>query len=88
MSLDGSFFGSSFPHVFMKTFPYAITLPPKVYFYEPKIFGFRIAGKLGSQFHKPVEGSVRYTEEEDSERLISQFKSKFRQEREESKASE
>jgi len=83
MSLDGSFFGTSFPQIFLKNFPYAIILPPKVYYYEPKIFGFKIVGKRGSKYHKPVSGPIRYPEEENIDKLISDFKDKFRQQRHE-----
>ena len=40
----------------------AIILPPKIYHYEPKIFGFKIAGKRGSKYFKPPKGNVRYVE--------------------------
>jgi casein kinase II subunit beta len=33
MNLDGAFFTSSLPHIFMKHYPEAIILPPKVYYY-------------------------------------------------------
>jgi hypothetical protein len=35
-------------------------LPPKIYFYEPKISGFKIAGKRGSKFFEPPKTNVRY----------------------------
>jgi hypothetical protein len=40
INLDGSFFGAGFPHVFLKHFPTCVVMPPKVYHYAPKIFGF------------------------------------------------
>ena len=40
----------------------AIILPPKIYHYEPKIFGFKIAGKRGSKYFEPTKGNVRYVE--------------------------
>lgn len=43
-------------------FPMAIILPPKIYHYEPKIFGFNIAGKRGSKYFDPPKGNVRYIE--------------------------
>ena len=52
INLDGSYFGTSLPHVFMKTFKQAIVLPPQIHFYEPKIFGFKIYEKKGSLYHK------------------------------------
>lgn len=41
----------------------AVILPPKIYFYEPKIYGFKIAGKRGSAFFKPTTGNVKVVEE-------------------------
>lgn len=63
----------------MKHYPKAIILPPKVYYYQPKIFGFKIFGKKGSKYYKPVSGNVKYTEdEEDVRRLVDSFKKNFR----------
>ena len=42
----------------MKTFKQAIVLPPKINFYQPAIFGFKIIGKKGSIYHKST-GWVR-----------------------------
>jgi len=50
----------------MATYPEAILLPPKIYFYEPKIFGFKIFGKRGSKYYQPTKGAIRYTEEEEN----------------------
>jgi len=52
-NVDGAWFGTSFPHVFLKNYPNVVILPPKVYLYEPQIAGFKIYGKRGSKFHKP-----------------------------------
>lgn len=38
-------------------------LPPKVYFYEPVLHGFKIAGKRGSKFFKPVKKDITETRE-------------------------
>lgn len=35
-------------------------MPPKIYFYEPKICGFKIAGERGSKFFEPATGNVKY----------------------------
>ena len=40
-------------------FPQAVILPPKIYHYEPKISGFKIAGKRGSKYFNPPKGNVR-----------------------------
>lgn len=60
---DGAYFGTSFPHVFMMHFPQTIILPPKIYYYEPKIFGFKIAGKRGSKTFEPPKGNVKFIED-------------------------
>ena len=80
MNIDGSYFGTSFPAQFMNEFPNAIVLPPKVYFYEPKIYGFNLFGKRGSKYYKPTMGAVRYTEdEEDIDDLVEDFKQKLKE---------
>ena len=56
-SLDGSYFGQSFPHIFLTTFDNFIEQQPKVYLYEPQISGFRLAGKRGSKFFNPQKMS-------------------------------
>jgi hypothetical protein len=40
-SVDGAFFGATFPHLFLLQFPQYIPTEPKVTF-VPKIFGFKI----------------------------------------------
>ena len=56
--LDGAYFGSSLAHVFFQTYEKLIVLPPKVYFYEPQLLGFRIAGKRGSKFFEPEKSAI------------------------------
>ena len=63
VNIDGAAFGTSFPHVFLKHFSNAVILPPKIYHYEPKIFGFKVAGKRGSKFFEPPKGNVRIVED-------------------------
>lgn len=50
-------------HKFFATYEKSITMPPKVYFYEPKIFGFKLAGKVGSKYHEPKTDVIVDTEE-------------------------
>jgi hypothetical protein len=66
INLDGSVFGTALPHVFLTHFPTAVVLPPKVYYYQPKIFGFPIFGKRGSKWSTAgkVLGGVRLTDED------------------------
>jgi casein kinase II subunit beta len=54
VNIDGVYFGTSFPQLFLQHFPQAIILPPKINLYEPKIFGFNIYGKRGSKYYNPV----------------------------------
>jgi hypothetical protein len=54
VNIDGAYYGTSFPHVFIKHYPDAIILPPKIYLYEPKIFGFKVCGKRGSKYYQPA----------------------------------
>lgn len=43
-TIDGSYFGTTFPHLFVKTYPSVLPDPTTTPFkrYEPKIFGFKI----------------------------------------------
>jgi casein kinase II subunit beta len=79
INIDGAYFGTSFPHAFLQHYPEAVILPPKVYFYEPKIFGFKLAGKRGSKLFKPPQGTIKYIEESmnyvDREKLYKEVKS-------------
>lgn len=63
VNIDGAYFGTSFPHMFIKHYPDAVILPPKVYLYEPKIFGFKMAGKRGSKYFEPPKGPVKMVDE-------------------------
>lgn len=63
VNVDGACFGTSFPQAFLMHYPMAVILPPKIYHYEPKIFGFKIAGKRGSKYYNPPKGNVRYVED-------------------------
>jgi len=74
INLDGSFFGSDLPHVFLKHYPTAVVVPPKVYHYQPKIFGFQVFGKRGSKYFKPANytGGVRFTEDDPDAQAILQ----------------
>jgi hypothetical protein len=60
VNIDGAYFGTSFPHHFIKHFKQAVLLPPKIYHYEPKIYGFKIVGKRGSKYYDPPTGNIKY----------------------------
>ena len=49
VNLDGSFFGTSFPHVFLASYQ-AMIQQKEAQKYEPKLFGFKICGKPGSKW--------------------------------------
>lgn len=74
VNIDGAFFGTSFPHHFLKHYTQAVILPPKIYHYEPKIYGFKIVGKRGSAFFNPPKGNIRFNEDTmtgvDKEKLL------------------
>jgi hypothetical protein len=66
----------------LQHYPDAIILPPKVHFYEPKIYGFKIHKKRGSKAYQPIQGSVKYIEDSmsgvDKENLANEMKAKNR----------
>jgi casein kinase II subunit beta len=48
LDIDGAYFGTSFPHVFLKTYSDLMPQgPPK---FIPKIYGFKIFGMRGSRY--------------------------------------
>lgn len=53
-------------------------MPPKVYLYEPKIFGFNIHGKRGSKAYQEPIGAIKYIEDSmqqmEKEKLLSKIK--------------
>ena len=63
VALDGAYFGTSIAHVFLQMYSKSVTLPPCVYFYEPKLFGFKVAGKRGSMYYTPCKENVSDTRE-------------------------
>jgi len=49
INVDGAYFGTSVPHIFLKSFKEAVVLPPRIFNYEPKIHGFKLYKKAGSR---------------------------------------
>lgn len=82
---DGAFYGSSFPYIFMNAFPAAVQLPPKVHFYEPKIYGFSIVGKRGSKYYKPEASAVKEVYDENGktqeQKLLEEFKKNYQKQK-------
>ncbi|EAK89111.1 casein kinase II regulatory subunit; besthit Pf 23508244 [Cryptosporidium parvum Iowa II] len=55
IDIDGAFFGTSFPHIFLQVYPeYISTSCPEPYY--PKIFGFRVSDKLSIIERKGING--------------------------------
>ena len=49
--VDGAYFGCSFPHILLMTYPDLVPKEEPVA-YVPRIFGFKIYGKKGSKFYE------------------------------------
>lgn len=63
--VDGAAFGTSFPHIFFKTYPEFVHSLPKSRIYEPKIYGFKLHRKPFYHCRKHSRSLSR--EREDSE---------------------
>jgi casein kinase II subunit beta len=50
--VDGAYFGSSFPHFLLQTYPELYPNPARAE-YIPKIFGFRVYNRKGSKLKEP-----------------------------------
>ncbi|OLL26703.1 Casein kinase II subunit beta-1 [Neolecta irregularis DAH-3] len=76
--IDGAFFGTTFPHLFFKTYPELVPIPStKVY--EPKIFGFRVSGRAKSgprmswlRMRPPIDSGNNDDEEKEEEEIESE----------------
>ena len=75
VDVDGAYFGSSFPHIFLQTFP---ELRPSVSAikYVPKIYGFKIYGKKGSKYEKLVQMEKEKKEKKENEKSGTYVKMK------------
>lgn len=51
--VDGAYFGCSFPHILLQTYPDLRPAEQPVLF-VPRIFGFKLFQKKGSKFHEPA----------------------------------
>ena len=51
MNLDGAFFGSAFPHIFLKEYGEQIVMKKKKE-YVPMIYGFKLFKQKGSKYHE------------------------------------
>lgn len=50
-SIDGAYFGTTFPHIFIQTFPDSCPTTKSKQKYVPRIFGFRIADRYSKENH-------------------------------------
>ena len=66
IDVDGAYFGNSFPHIFLQTFP---ELKPKVgpTSFVPKIYGFKLYQKKGSKYYKEIKEEEKKEEEKKEE---------------------
>lgn len=53
--VDGAFFGCSFPHILLQTFPDLAPTPNQSIF-VPRIYGYRIYKRKGSKYYNKKEG--------------------------------
>eukprot|EP00301_Raphidiophrys_heterophryoidea_P002778 c11287_g1_i1.p1 GENE.c11287_g1_i1~~c11287_g1_i1.p1 ORF type:complete len:314 (+),score=102.86 c11287_g1_i1:44-985(+) len=58
-SIDGAYFGTSFPHLFLQTYPELVGSEPTQK-YVPRIFGFRVHNPAKQQ-HQQAAGSINNT---------------------------
>jgi len=81
-SLDGAYFGASLSHMFLQSYAKSIVLPPKVYYYQPKLYGFQVAGKRGSKYYQPATQEVQLTQEKQAatEKAMEPPRLKFKEE--------
>jgi len=64
--VDGAYFGCSFPHILLQTYPDLYPNPPTT-IYIPRIYGFKIHKKKGSRFweqNKNLNEITHYGEEQ------------------------
>lgn len=62
-NIDGAYFGTTFPHVFLMRYPESIPAPPKSA-YEPRVYGFRVhkSSPIFKYDGEPVSASDRTVE--------------------------
>lgn len=57
-SIDGAYFGTTFAHMFVQTFPAAVPQIKSLQKYIPKIFGFRISDRSAKDDHLSQENNM------------------------------
>lgn len=69
LDIDGAYFGSSFPHVFLKTYPeHTPQGAPK---FIPKIYGFKIFGMRGSRHELKFDYSGKPVNESEIRKVLN-----------------
>lgn len=71
--VDGAYFGCSFPHIFLQTYPdLAPKNPPNIF--VPRVFGFKLYKKKGSKYHEPKKGMdlTYFGEDKEKERKLAE----------------
>ena len=76
VDIDGAYFGCSFPHIFLQTFPEYIP-KEKLNPYIPKIYGFTIFGKKGSKYRgKYINSSNQIVEDDNKDKKSDKMNEK------------
>lgn len=57
--LDGAYFGRSFPHILLQSYP-DLSPSPSNGNYVPKIYGFKIVNHKGSTFYSPEQKNAEF----------------------------
>ena len=68
LDIDGAYFGTSFPHIFLKQFPELLPKGPAKF--VPKIYGFKIFGMRGSKYELKFDYQGKPINEEDIRKVL------------------
>ena len=72
LDIDGAYFGTSFPHIFLKQFPELLPKGPSKF--VPKIYGFKIFGQTGSKYAYEYDLDGNCTNEAEVAKIIEKSK--------------
>lgn len=68
VDIDGAYFGTSFPHIFLKQFPELLPKAPSKF--VPKIYGFKIFGMRGSKYELKFDYQGKPVNEEEIRQVL------------------
>jgi len=68
LDIDGAYFGTSFPHIFLKQFPELLPKGPAKF--VPKIYGFKIFGMRGSKYELKFDYQGKPTNENEIREVL------------------